>query len=148
MKFFQQWVTGSRPQTREGSTVSLLHMNIEVVNFQRWTSICMSSHISPHVWRSSSCACSLYQHLWFCVLFRTALYRIESYSISTSSPACPEASDFLYLRRHCAFLKHRTWKLNGTRRLPPVVQKTTQCCHTIYDMKKKSCYPDITGLFF
>ena len=44
--------------------------------------------------------------------------------------------------------KAQDLKVEQDTEVASVVQKTVQRYHVIYDKKRKSYYPDITGLFF
>ena len=60
------------------STVSPLHVNLQVANFQRFEhAVHVSNPLSSHVWRTLSRACTLCRWLCFCVLYCTVPYGME-----------------------------------------------------------------------
>ena len=73
-------------------TVNPLHVNLQVVNFQRYecTFTCRITKVSSRVWCTWSLVCILVQ--CFCVLCRKILFRVQWHSIFISSPGCLEAS--------------------------------------------------------
>ena len=74
--------------------VSPLHMNLQVVNFQRWECLFASLiiSVSSFVWHALSHACILHNRLYFCVLYCIVLYRVQQKGIFISSPGSQEAS--------------------------------------------------------
>ena len=60
-------------------TVSPLHTNLQVANFQRCERAftCPIKQVSSRVWRTLSHVCTLYKWLCFCVLYCAELYRVQ-----------------------------------------------------------------------
>ena len=61
------------------NTVSPLHTNLQVANFQRYEHAFPGPvmEVSSRVWRTLSRACILYKWLCFCVLYCAVLYRVQ-----------------------------------------------------------------------
>ena len=59
-------------------TISPLHTNLQVANFQRCECVftCPIMEVRSRVWCPLSCVCILYKWLCFCVLYCTVLYRV------------------------------------------------------------------------
>lgn len=90
LKADEVWWEAILPHTYSpvpGCTVSLLHVNFQVANFQRWECAvaCPVSYVSPRVWYTRSCA-SRY------VLYRPVLRTVQKHSVFIPSPSCLEAS--------------------------------------------------------
>ena len=60
-----------RQPDRKEYIISLLHMNLQVANFQRCKCVCTCpiTWLSSHVWHTSSCVCILYKWLRLCVVY-------------------------------------------------------------------------------
>ena len=78
--------------------VILLHMNLQVANFQRCKCAfaCPTMKVSSHIWSTLSCVCTLYKWWYFYAFYRTVLQRGRQQSIFISSWVCPEASRKTY----------------------------------------------------
>ena len=159
---------GERIHQKEDA-VSSTHMNLQVVNFQRYEHAfaCPVTLVPSCVWCTLSHACIVYKWLCFCVPYCTVLNAVQGCSILVSSPGSKHKGGGVAgmaeeLETHDAGNGRRFSLLNGAllafevqdlkaelrRKVAAMIQNAIQGCHVNYDENENELVPDITGSCF